>query len=84
MNKAQAFVDQLTLEEKVSLTGGVTIETGCTGFIPAIERLDFPGLCLADAGNGVRNTDYVSSWPSGIHVGARSDFPHHDIDCDQS
>ena len=27
-------------------------------------------MCLADAGNGVRATDYVSAWPAGIHVGA--------------
>lgn len=27
-------------------------------------------MCLADAGQGVRGTDFVSSWPSGIHVGA--------------
>ena len=27
-------------------------------------------MCLSDAGNGLRNTDFVSSWPSGIHVGA--------------
>ncbi|KAK9774050.1 putative Glycoside hydrolase superfamily [Seiridium cardinale] len=70
ITKAQAFVSQLTLEEKVNFTGGVTTETGCAGFIPAVDRLGFPGLCLADAGNGLRNTDYVSSWPSGIHVGA--------------
>ncbi|KAI4592407.1 hypothetical protein KJ359_011218 [Pestalotiopsis sp. 9143b] len=70
ISKAQALVSQLTLEEKVNLTGGVTSDTGCAGFIPGIDRLGFPGLCLADAGNGLRNTDYVSSWPSGIHVGA--------------
>lgn len=60
----------MTLEEKVNLTSGVSTDTGCSGVIPAIPRLGFPGLCLADAGNGVRNTDYVNSWPSGIHVGA--------------
>ncbi|KAI1342599.1 glycosyl hydrolase family 3 N terminal domain-containing protein [Xylariaceae sp. FL0016] len=70
VTKAKAFVGQLTLEEKVNLTGGATSTTGCSGFIPAIERLGFPGLCLADSGNGVRATDYVTGWPSGIHVGA--------------
>ncbi|KAF3012825.1 hypothetical protein G7054_g4176 [Neopestalotiopsis clavispora] len=70
ITKAQAFVSQLTLDEKVNLTAGGTTSTGCSGYIPAIDRLGFPGLCLADAGNGLRNTDYVSSWPSGIHVGA--------------
>ncbi|KAJ4302277.1 hypothetical protein N0V88_002415 [Collariella sp. IMI 366227] len=37
---------------------------------PTIPRLDFPGMCLGDAGNGLRGTDFVSTWPSGIHVGA--------------
>lgn len=27
-------------------------------------------MCLSDAGNGLRGTDFVSTWPSGIHVGA--------------
>lgn len=43
---------------------------GCTGYISAIPRLDFPGLCLKDAGQGIRATDLVSSFPSAIHVGA--------------
>lgn len=38
--------------------------------IPGVERLGFPGLCLANAGNGVGGTDYVSAWPAGIHVAA--------------
>lgn len=46
-------------------------DNGCPGRIPAIDSVDFPGLCLADAGQGVRATDFVSSFPSGIHVGAR-------------
>lgn len=54
----------------MSLTGGITSTTGCSGTIPAISRLDFPGLCLSDAGNGLRGTDFVSSWPSGWSVGA--------------
>ncbi|KAH9907186.1 glycoside hydrolase family 3 protein [Xylariomycetidae sp. FL2044] len=69
-SKARDFVSQLTIEEKVSLTGGVSVDSSCSGIIPAIDRLDFPGLCLSDAGNGVRTTDLVTSWPSGLHVGA--------------
>jgi beta-glucosidase len=69
--KALNLVNQMTLEEKVNLTSGVTSTTGCSGFIFPVPRLGFPGMCLADAGNGVRLTDYVSSWPSGVHVGAR-------------
>ena len=68
--KAQGLVGEMTLKEKLSLTSGVSSKTGCVGFIPSISRLNFTGLCLHDAGNGVRNADFVSSWPSGIHVGA--------------
>ncbi|KAK7999083.1 glycoside hydrolase family 3 protein [Apiospora marii] len=68
--KAQALVDQMTLEEKVSLTGGVRANNLCSGNIPAISRLNFPGLCLSDGPAGVRSTNYVSSWPSGISAGA--------------
>lgn len=61
---------------QVQFTGGTAnTGNGCHGFIPAIhvERSDvqFPGLCLADAANGLRATDFVSSFPSGIHAGAR-------------
>lgn len=64
------MVQNMTLEEKVSLTTGVSTGTGCSGSIGPISRLGFPGLCLSDAGNGLRATDFVSGWPSGIHVGA--------------
>lgn len=71
-SKARDFVAQLSLEEKVNLTGGVTSpRNGCSGNIPAIERAGFPGLCLNDAGQGVRATDFVSGFASGISVGAR-------------
>ncbi|KAM7193802.1 hypothetical protein V8F33_007591 [Rhypophila sp. PSN 637] len=68
--KALALVGKMTLDEKLSLTAGAPSRTGCSGFIPAIRRLNFTGMCLSDAGNGLRNTDFVSSWPSGLHVGA--------------
>ncbi|KAK0129270.1 hypothetical protein ONS95_001205 [Cadophora gregata] len=69
--KAQAFVAQLTLEEKTSITGGVSNSSrGCGGNVPGIPRLGFPGLCLADAGAGVRGTDLVNAYTSGISDGA--------------
>ncbi|KAJ4397872.1 hypothetical protein N0V93_002109 [Gnomoniopsis smithogilvyi] len=55
---------------QVNLTSGITPTTGCAGAIPGVERLGFPGLCLANAGNGVGGTDYVSAWPAGVHVAA--------------
>ncbi|KAG4435600.1 hypothetical protein IFR05_008909 [Cadophora sp. M221] len=71
ISKAQAFVAQLSLEEKTSITGGIrNSSSGCGGNIPSIPRLGFPGLCLADAGNGVRGTDLVNAYTSGITDGA--------------
>lgn len=73
--RAKTLVAQMTLEEKVSLTGGVQdFGNGCSGNIPNITRVGFPGMCLNDAGQGVRGGDFVSGFPSGIHVGARYVF----------
>ncbi|KAI5860125.1 glycoside hydrolase family 3 protein [Durotheca rogersii] len=76
-NKAVTFVRQLTIEEKAGLASGIFSSTGssgtlngCSGNIAAIPRMNFSGLCLNDAGQGVRATDFVSGYPSGIHVGA--------------
>ena len=44
--------------------------TGCSGVSGSVPRLGFPGLCLVDNGNGVRNTDGVNGYPSGLHLGA--------------
>ncbi|KAJ5157094.1 uncharacterized protein N7482_008194 [Penicillium canariense] len=69
--KAAILVSKMTLEEKNNLTYGVTsTENGCSGNIAPIPRLGFTGMCLQDAGNGVRITDFVNSYASGIHVGA--------------
>ncbi|KAL4795363.1 glycosyl hydrolase family 3 N terminal domain-containing protein [Aspergillus venezuelensis] len=68
--KARAFVAQLSDDEKVNLTAGVTSNTGCAGFIQGIDRLGFPGICMTDAGQGVRGADYVNGWSAGISVGA--------------
>ena len=70
--KATSLVAQMTLQEKVNLTGGAsTTSNGCSGYITPIARLGFPGLCLNDAGNGVRGTDFVNGYASGLSVGAR-------------
>ncbi|KAJ5933611.1 Glycoside hydrolase superfamily [Penicillium verhagenii] len=68
--KAKAFVAKLSDDEKVNLTAGVTSTTSCSGFIQPIERLGFPGMCVSDAGNGLRGADYVNGWAAGISVGA--------------
>ena len=53
-SKALALVGQMTLEEKVSLTAGTGSGTSCVGFVPGISRLGVPGICLGDAGQGLR------------------------------
>lgn len=56
--KAQKFVSQLTLLEKVNLTTGVGWEgESCVGNTGAIPRLNFPGLCLQDSPLGVRDSE---------------------------
>ncbi|KUJ23645.1 putative beta-glucosidase M [Mollisia scopiformis] len=68
--KAVALVSQMTLEEKANITVGYTPMTGCSGETGSVPRLNWPGVCLSDAGNGLRATDFVNGWPSGVHVGA--------------
>lgn len=68
--KATGFIDQLTLDEKISLTAGVGSDTSCVGTVAAINRLGFPGMCVQDAGNGVRGEELVSAWPGGISTAA--------------
>ncbi|RHZ54835.1 beta-glucosidase [Aspergillus thermomutatus] len=69
--KAKALVAQMTNEQKNNLTYGYTSTTnGCSGNSGGAPGVGFPGLCLQDAGNGVRGTDMVNAYASGIHVGA--------------
>ncbi|TRX92119.1 hypothetical protein FHL15_006986 [Xylaria flabelliformis] len=63
-SQAKEIVAQLSREEKVNLTGGIFINSACSGIIPPIPRVNFTGLCLSDAGNGPRTTNFVSSWPA--------------------
>ena len=65
------MVANMSLIEKVFISAGVAARNGCSGFVPAVPSVKFPGLCLSDAGQGLRNAEFVSSWPSGIHAAAR-------------
>lgn len=68
--KAKALVAQMTNDEKQTITIGYTsLTNGCSGNSGNVSRLNFPGLCLNDAGNGLRATDGTSGYPSGIHAG---------------
>lgn len=45
-------------------------EGPCVGNTGSIPRLNFPALCLQDSPLGVRDTDYVSGFPSGVNIAA--------------
>lgn len=69
--KARALVANMTNEEKNNITYGFTSTTnGCSGVNGAAQRVGFPGMCLNDAGNGLRGTDGTNAYPAAIHVGA--------------
>jgi len=64
----------MTLDEKANITRGFASTSNvCSGNTGTVPRLNWPGMCLQDAGNGVRATDFVNSYPSGIHAGASWD-----------
>ena len=64
----------MTLEEKVNITYGQgSNSNACVGNTGSVPRLGWPGLCIQDAGNGVRAVDFVNAYPAGLHVGAAWD-----------
>lgn len=69
--KARSLLSQLTLEEKVNVTRGFT--GNCVGNTGAVTRLGIKPLCLADAPDGIRGQEFVSSFPASIHVAATFD-----------
>lgn len=72
--KAQAFVSQLTLLEKVNLTTGTGWESeACVGNVGAIPRLGFDSICMQDSPLGIRFADYVSAFPAGGTIAASWD-----------
>ncbi|KAI7316870.1 putative glycosyl hydrolase [Hortaea werneckii] len=69
--KASRIVANMSLEERNNVTLGVTDNSnGCVGVSGGAPKHGFPGMCLHDAGNGVRNTDGVSAPASGLSIGA--------------
>lgn len=70
-NNAHSMVSNMTLEEMNNVTlGFINSDNGCVGKSGSVPRLGFPGLCLHDAGNGVRATDGVNAYASGVSIGA--------------
>ncbi|CAJ2504169.1 Uu.00g115630.m01.CDS01 [Anthostomella pinea] len=71
LEKAKAFVAELTLEEKSDM---VTGQPGpCTGNIVAIPRLGFKGLCLQDGPLAIRQADYASVFEAGVSAASTWD-----------
>ncbi|KAK3677858.1 hypothetical protein LTR78_001953 [Recurvomyces mirabilis] len=70
-SRASSIVQQMTLEEKVSVTRG---HIGlCVGNSGKVDRLGLPALCFADAPDGIRGQEFVSAFPAQIVVGATFD-----------
>jgi len=70
----QGLIDELTLEEKVSLVHGATDEEGtATGFIPGVERLDIPPVRLSDGPLGVRTDEPATAFPAPTALAATFD-----------
>lgn len=63
----------MTVEEKVNITRGFPGNNICAGNTGSVPRLKWPGMCVHDAGNGVRAAELVNSYPSALHVGASWD-----------
>lgn len=80
-DKAQSFVSQLTLLEKINLTTGVGWEgQSCVGTTGAVTRLNFAGICLQDSPLGVRDSKFWTMVIDGkntknIHSGFQFCFP---------
>ncbi|KAG9035704.1 hypothetical protein FRB95_010769 [Tulasnella sp. JGI-2019a] len=72
--KARTFLKKFSLQDKVNIVTGVGWMNGrCVGNIPANETLGWPGLCLEDSPLGVRFTDFVTAFPTGINTAATFD-----------
>ncbi|KAI1377951.1 glycoside hydrolase superfamily [Hypoxylon crocopeplum] len=73
--KAQDFVSQLNLTEKIGIVSGGYLSGGpaCVGAIGQITRLGFKGICLSDGPSGYSRSDSVSVFPSGITTAATWD-----------
>lgn len=61
----------MSIVEKVNLTTGTGWGSGpCIGNTGSVPRLGIPNLCLQDGPNGVRYTDFVTHFPSGLAAGS--------------
>ncbi|RGP70095.1 glycoside hydrolase family 3 [Fusarium sporotrichioides] len=69
--QASKLVSQMSADEKAAVVSGQTkVTNGCAGMIPGVERLGFPGICVADGPNGLHEMEAVNGYASAITVGA--------------
>lgn len=75
LEKANDFVAQLTLEEKVGMvTGGPALDgLGCVGNLVPVPHAGFGGACFSDGPTGVNRADLVSVFPAGLTAAATWD-----------
>ncbi|KAF2830866.1 hypothetical protein CC86DRAFT_168323 [Ophiobolus disseminans] len=71
LEKAKAFLSQLSLEEKAGIVTGTP--GPCVGNIAPIPRLNFSGLCLQDGPLAIRQAVYASVFPAQLSVAASWD-----------
>lgn len=65
------IVEKMSVPEKVNVTTGTGWGLGpCVGNTGSVPRLGIPSLCLQDGPNGVRFTDFVTHFPSGLATGS--------------
>lgn len=61
----------MTVLEKVNLTTGTGWGSGpCIGNTGSVPRLGISSLCLQDGPNGIRFTDFITSFPCGLATGS--------------
>lgn len=63
-------LDMSPVQDGARNSGRYSTTTGCSGVSGSVPRLGFPGICFADNGNSVRNTDGMNRYPSAIYLGA--------------
>lgn len=65
--KARKLVQKMELVEKVNLTTGTGWGSGpCVGNTGSVPRFEINSICLQDGPNGVRFTEFVTHFPSGL------------------
>jgi beta-glucosidase len=70
-DKARKLVQKMSIPERVNITTGTGWGSGpCVGNTGSVPRLGIPGLCLQDGPQGVRFTDFVTNFPSGLAAGS--------------